>query len=1279
MSIAVTAPQKFDFQDIVCVEMMLRFAHWSEARFFVEPKDGEDGELHFTSIPSGRCAEIQVKGASGAVTLATLATCLAHTPARSVANTLLERLYSDPERLVVLAMSGRCDDASAIYTVRADWDGSPHPADHVSIAETAALLKAFAAADIPGTSMSRLRAKREAHNASIAANVDKAAVRAALNRLVILECLDEANLEASCARYLRRECRIPGDRVSDVLSRLRASVKSAKDENIDAFPLIRAVLRAVSPPPVCPVDYIDRGDEADRFNELSRTGVLLLSGTPRVGKTWAARRTASALEPYGYEILTLNDVDQTERYLLEPTDALRAIILDDPLGGTHAVTEATRALARIDALIPRLPLNRKLIVSQSGEQLLATARVESLSMVSTAGHRWHDLGHFPAIFLSGVWRQLATQYCVTDDLRQLISDALLYGSLSLEPGCLQHLAINHQRCREPLSLAEVVRLAREDAAGMGHMLVEAGHELLLSALAVTTTANEPISFTELAFAIGAGGDGLPSHRKRKTAADDMEASSYSDLRIPVYDEPPRLTAEQEIALDDLERRRFIIVDDRPSVQFMHPFYRAAAEAVLKGQTYRGAKRTTIAVQRGLFCLSPATSRATAQNLDLVYDQLTSRPDIQLHLAEHAIDGLSSYFLATRDLCFRFLMRHFVDLPIEQKKDLPNWVRRVTSANLYNIEWHSGHAHLPVSYFSVAKSWDRFLTRVVRDEVETELGLLNDPEGGYVTPERAAKTLKFLAIASKELSTCAIGRLLSYDEAALRADAIRLWLRDPRSEDETVLLRVFADDHPSCALAALEGAIAGWHNYTVQRQQRVLHGLSTLAMTVSCAATMLDHLVKFDREEVTGENPPWPIFAALLPVAMQATPHNEDINDARLFTVIEGAVRILPADSIAAICNAWIDWLERNADAGIIPPSEYSFGVGTILVSATRNEPILRGDQIKRLLAFPGTGALVVFVGDLVDVWDDLMEDERTTLVDRLVAGRSDDIWLQGVALTRSFVPAALQQALLGSEVALNDGAAVILSKVAPDLVDAAVHVYIGRPQPLWWLGKHHSGNAVWEAVVQQIAQSPTHPLFELAWEDVAYLGNGPLVTDIVDAVGAAHADRMLNILIRIKVGCVGNYMPEAWAKLLSLAPDEQVHSGWIDRMAEYAPAILDDVSDIRLWLSEDRDQQAMFNNLLADAHLIRAAMAFSDAWDDAETDRSVAVSLRSIELMLERSPPRLFGTCDRVLELLQQRATEAQALKTALGQRRDAILDERDRLEESLETPDSPLFGWIYP
>ena len=47
MTIAITAPQKFAFQDLVCIETMLRFCARAGSTLFVEPDGGEDAELTF--------------------------------------------------------------------------------------------------------------------------------------------------------------------------------------------------------------------------------------------------------------------------------------------------------------------------------------------------------------------------------------------------------------------------------------------------------------------------------------------------------------------------------------------------------------------------------------------------------------------------------------------------------------------------------------------------------------------------------------------------------------------------------------------------------------------------------------------------------------------------------------------------------------------------------------------------------------------------------------------------------------------------------------------------------------------------------------------------------------------------------------------------------------------------------------------------------------------------------------------------------------------------------
>ena len=76
-------------------------------------------------------------------------------------------------------------------------------------------------------------------------------------------------------------------------------------------------------------------------------------------------------------------------------------------------------------------------------------------------------------------------------------------------------------------------------------------------------------------------------------------------------------------------------------------------------------------------------------------------------------------------------------------------------------------------------------------------------------------------------------------------------------------------------------------------------------------------------------------------------------------------------------------------------------------------------MIDRMLAFQGTGATVAFVADFVDGWETLLHEEQTAILRRLNLGRSDDVWLQAAAITRSTVPGTVQRIVLGDRVSLR--------------------------------------------------------------------------------------------------------------------------------------------------------------------------------------------------------------------------------------------------------------------
>jgi len=1275
LTIAVTAPQKFDYQDLACVKLMLRFWGVCGTQFLVEPKGGEDGELIFpaTTVPSR--FEIQVKGSNAACGLGLVATCLAHTPARATGDTLLERLIADPSRIALLVISGRCDDGAAPFVVGHGWGGQPHADGHITATQTTALLSAFAVAAASGKNSSDLKAKRQAHNAAFAHSANVVTVRSALHRLVILEQLDEAELVSRCAERLRRDHRIPDDRIDDVLHRLRAAVKTAKGQGTDAYPLVRAVLLDATPAPLLPAGYVDRGIEAELVERLSRDRVLLLSGTPRVGKSFTARRVAADFGPHGYDLQEFSDIDAAERFLLEPTSAFRLALLDDPLGSVQVASDATRSLGRIERLIGRLPVDRRLVVAQGAEPLMATARAPTLDEIKTGGHHWMDLSALPPKFVVAIWASFCAYFGVPDQLARFVRDQLGAGTLVLEPGCLEYLAANHQHVSAPPKIDAVTRVARMDASALGRALADDGYERLLTRLALTTSATEPIRFPELAFVGGAGGDSLPSRSSNRWTTMTIGEPPPPVAPAPSYERTPELKTTERDALEALERRRLLSIDTEPAVNLTHPFYRAAAESLLDAPTQNIAVSAVNALGRGLFCLSPTTSRATARNLDWAFDKLTSRSEARSALLDHAVDGLRSFYPATRDLCFRFLVRRLGDLPAKMRHDLPTWVSRVTSVRLSDLEWTDGHAHLPYGEHLGTDYFARLLSDVGRQDVATELALL-DAGGGLVSPERAARALGFLKHEPAAMTASMMGRLLSYDEAAIRAEAARVWLVVQRSDDNEILDRVFADDHPSSAVAAYKGVLDGWGGLAPERQGRLLDGLATIASDAAAAAALMERLVLFNRVEETGATRPWPVFERLLPVVMAVLPHNAAFIDARLFAVARSALGALPAAAIVSLCDRWIDWLERNEQEGCLQ-SDASLGVADILLSATVDRPQLRMGRVARLLAFRGTGATIRYIADLVDHWDALTIDEQSIVLERIAVDRSDRAWLRGTALTRGAVPSTVQVAILGPTLDLSAGAEALVGGAPLDLLSAALHVYSGEPQPLWWLGLHHSGKPVWEPVIEQLARMPDHPLFEVAFEETARDGDGPRVARVVMDVGAAHAERMLDVLLRLKVRCNGWFMPEAWAALLALAPDSEAHGRWLDRMAAAAPAILDDLSDLTAWLTEERDLRLMLDRLKRDLVLLKMVRTSLDRPGGVDASELQANLLPVLKALVDEQTPLLFGTCNRLLNKLK--GVDAPDLQAALRGRREEILNEKDHIEASMKRADWLRPGWIDP
>ena len=119
MSIAQTAPDRFEFQDLASIDLALRLGLMDGRveSLVPEPPQREDAEIRFLSKGRLVIAELQVKSSMTAVTLPVVAEYLAHFPEGRTDGCLLERMLEDEGRIVVFVVAGRCDDDVSRYVV----------------------------------------------------------------------------------------------------------------------------------------------------------------------------------------------------------------------------------------------------------------------------------------------------------------------------------------------------------------------------------------------------------------------------------------------------------------------------------------------------------------------------------------------------------------------------------------------------------------------------------------------------------------------------------------------------------------------------------------------------------------------------------------------------------------------------------------------------------------------------------------------------------------------------------------------------------------------------------------------------------------------------------------------------------------------------------------------------------------------------------------------------------------------------------------------------------
>jgi hypothetical protein len=1273
MSIALTGPSKYDFQDLVCINYILKFYKLDSAGFIVEPKGGEDAEFEYVNEEGQQLRfEIQVKGSEEPVTLAVVAECLGHFPARGDTDFLLERLVENKNSRVVLVMSGRASDSVLKYLPKAGWNGEVHKTK-LKNTDAICVLSAVKKYSDSLTSTNQ-NIRRQKYIDDFCKVTCPKIIKEALSRLIIIESESNSFIYDDCRKILRKDFNVPDDMFDDTMNRLSMIIKNEKLNENNAIPAVLKKIDDNSVISVRPSRYVQRSNEGDWVDFIRKNNYILLSGKPRVGKSNTARWLASSFQDQGYSVLLTQHVDEAERFLLDSVIAPRVVVLDDPLGGIIPISKPNATLYLLKRLVTDLRPNRKLIVAQGQERLLDITESERLSDASFGTVNWVDLNFASSEFLIRYWEALRTEFSIPDGLFKLIHDEIKNNSLFVEPGCLAYLASDFKKIGSHTDLDRVLRFARRDAFDLGRSLSEEGCKDILIGLAITTSHLEPVKDVDLAFALTSS-EAIAYGHSTILGTSIGKISDDETSEFPKYLNEPELTANDLDSLELLGVRKIIDVNDRNLTIFNHPFYRSAAESLFSFNSKHSFEKIEKILTNGLFCLSPATARASARNFHWIYEK-AKRIDEKNKIIDLARSGLNSSYPSTRDICFEFLIDIYPSLEGKYKEEQSGWIQKVNGYDLSTLKWHEGqpwfpmgkHVTLELNFFGSGKGDDSIC------ETIKIVQAINNNEEIFITPEDAYNVLIYLEFKPKELTSNIISRMLSISEGIIRALAVKVWMKLSREKDENILARIFRDKHPAVAKSVFKSSILSWNTFSSKRQGVILNGLKEIAVHPVLAYTIINDLILFERPNEMGENPPWKVFSDLMPIVLSSLPLNFRLNFGRLSCVMDEAIKILDTDSILLIIDSWITLLEKIAFDKV--PDDYELAVTNILMEVSLLNTAPRIHFIRRLLLLNGTGPRVRVISDLVGVWDILSKEEKVLIVELVSSDGEDKYWFRSAVLTAWNQPDELVKIILP-----NHPTGILKVKdaisIEPALLKPVIQMYVGEPQPLWWLATHHREKNIWSKVIELIASKPSHFLFDIAFNFILNKRDCEQLIKIIKSSDEQYLSVIFELMFQHKFETNGDFMPEVWHELFLLVQDDNVKSNWIKRMVSIAPEVIDCLDEAEDWIPSDYlpEFYSYFSSDNLVFNFLNILWPLKDKITKNSTDGIRADMLQRLSLIFLKTPPLHYGTCGQAHKILKSLGYTSE--ETAFVEsKRVELVKSANSLEIKVESEE--ISNWIF-
>jgi len=1062
MDVSIIGIKGYEFQYRITIYLALQFKIYKNLKILVEPQNGEDILLRFVDNSSEYEIQVQVKREASNLDESKLLKWLCHFEPRKGDSFLLSKLIKN-ESIALFVTKSRCNQQVAELRLKPSENILKLDKDY-----TKAYASNFNKILKESSFFKNTKLGNERNNFvnEISKQLDNEDIfKSVFNRIKIIEEFDEGNIDYEVNRRLSLNFGIPQSKTEKVYLLMLEALKEARDNQTDlANELIFIIKDYKINSPKISKDYVQRDVENSLIKELSINKCLLLTGISFCGKSEMAKSISSHFTEKSHEFNITSNIQTAESfYYSNNVENDKILILEDPFGHIETFDNAFEISSKLQRLIDNLDSNHKLIVT-SQKSVLAT--VYNIEEIESKG--WHDITILNNKKALSIWDKICNnksfESSINEKIKQIIS--LNEGVKTLQIGQIEYLSRLDIDILNQKSIEELDTIARYNAKDIGRELDSnnkiAGEILIL--LSFCGNALSKINIKDLAYI-------LSDDKKHYTLIKDKLAVIKKEQKFNFkYHKNHKLDKKKRRKIEYLEERGFI-KNSNKTISIVHPNYFEAGRFIFLSYIESKQLKYLKLILKAIASYNSNISYFSSKQLNYYYSN-TVHYSVKKELVSIAFKGLESIFPSTKDNCLVFLISIYEELKYKNQSEVSRYVSS-TYSNISRIKWYQNHSYI-VPNHNLFNDRSSNISSEKATSISKKLELKQN-----ISNKSIWKYLVYLDSHSDIINTNIIETLLLNKDSFVRAKATQhLFSNLSIYFKESLILKVFEDDHPLIVFKSLSYSLGIWHKLIDTHKEHILpllfKALERKDVAIRSSNLMTTFSVDYASESIDWRSIPidkqkdtWELWHQLFLIFQKNVPSSLNIHAPRFTSTMDAAINFLDKESYMDILNCWYERLDKQISIGMTP-DDHEFSLAMNLMKSTSEDSKIRKELFLKLMEHTDTGFLLSSLKWFISHWNELSCTEKTIILDLLKSDRIDSRWIKAVAITSHTIPIEIQEAIFGDGSFLSLEPELIINEIEQGLLFDSLCVHFGKPQPLWWLAFQGRNYDIWKLIYKTI-------------------------------------------------------------------------------------------------------------------------------------------------------------------------------------------------------------------